>query len=138
MSRCGCPEEDVKQSGHSPAIVVNEEPIVFALVLEADAWPDSIESFKNSKLKERLQSFCRSAHCCFNDMYDFVVKPQLGGSPERQFKGYLWALTEEVRSIPAKRNNMRDKTPSKTPANVGAFCVIDDGEPGYEAHARVG
>jgi hypothetical protein len=141
MSRCGCPEETVQQSIHSPGVVVNEEPVVFALVLvtSADSADElSIKIFQKTKLKEKRQSFCRSTHCTFEEMYDLVIKPRMSAPGSLEYKGYLWATTGEIRSIVAERNMARDKAPHLTPAPVGAFCVIDDGEDNYRAHARVG
>lgn len=138
MSRCGCPEETVQQSVHSPGVVVNEEPVVFALVLADSADELSTEIFQNKKLKQKRQSFCRSTHCTFEEMYNLVVTPQVSAPGSLEYKGYLWATAGEIRSIVAERNKSRDKTPHLTPERVGAFCVIDDGEDNYRAHAWVG
>ncbi len=138
MSRAGCLEETAQQSAHSPGVVVNEEPVVFALVLDDSANEQSIKIFPNNRLKDKQQSFCRSTHCTFEKMYDHVVKPQLSAPNPLEYKGYLWAPVSEIRSIVAERNNARDKTPDLTPVSVGALCVIDDGEVDYRAHARVG
>jgi hypothetical protein len=138
MSRCGCPEECEQQTPHSPGTVADEEPVVFALVLAPSTNEQSVEIFKNNKLKDKQQSFCRSSHCTFMEMYEIVVKPQLSGQHSLEYKGYNWATAGEIRSIVAARNTMRDKTPHLTPVPVGAFCVIDDGDSVYRAHARVG
>jgi hypothetical protein len=111
MSRCGCPEETVQQTIHSPGAVVNEEPVVFALVLAASADELSIKIFQNNKLKDKQQSFCRSAHCTFEEMYDFVIRPQTSAPESFEYKGYLWATAGEIRSIVAERNTARDKPP---------------------------
>ena len=126
MSRCGCLNETVQQSTHSPGIVVNEEPVVFALVLDNTEDELSFKIFQNDRLKKTQQSFCRSNYCTFEEMYDQVVKPQMSTLVE--YKGYLWAPVSEIRSVIAQRNAARDKTPDLTPSSVGAFCVIDDGE----------
>jgi hypothetical protein len=130
MSRCGCPGEDERQSQHSRDTVQDDEPIVLA----TETTDLTLEIFSNSKLKSGTFSVCRAAHCTFDEM----IKAVVGSEPSEKFKGYMWALTREIRSILAKRNTARDKTPRLTPKNVGAFCVIDDGEPDYKSHALLG
>jgi hypothetical protein len=122
MSRCGCPEETEQQSVHSPGVVVNEEPVVFALVLAASADELSVKIFQNSKLKEKRQSFCRSTHCIFEEMYDRVIKPQISAPRSLEYKGYLWATAHEIRSIVAERNTARDKAPSDAGTSGRVLC----------------
>jgi hypothetical protein len=127
MSRCGCLTESERQSHHSPDVVSDNEPIV----LVTETTDLTLEIFSNSKLKAGTLSVCRAAHCTFDEMLKAVV----GSTQSDEFKGYSWALSLEIREILAKRNNMRDKTPALTPKKVGAFCLVDDGEPNYRAHA---
>lgn len=127
--RLGCPKEDTAQSQHSPGTVSDDEPIVLAM----DTADLTLELFSNSKLKSGTFSVCRSAHCTFDEM----IKAVFGSEPSEKFKGYVWAVAQEIRTILAKRNNSRDKTPAQTPKKVGAFCIIDDGEPDYKAHASL-
>jgi hypothetical protein len=129
MSRCGCAPEDEQQSEHSPGVVQNEEP----LVIVTDTVDLTLKSFPNNKLKSGQLSVCRAALCRFDEMFAAVVGDV--SAPRIDYKGYFWALANEIRSIIAKRNTSRDKTPHLPPKKVGAFCVIDDGEPDYKPHA---
>jgi hypothetical protein len=136
MNRCGCSEEDTQQSTHSPGIVLDEEAIVFALILGPDGDVASIEIFSKSKLKDRNLSVCRGGHSTFDEMHTRVVEPQLDPSTQLGFRGFYWATCSEIRSIVAERNTSRPK--GLVPTAVGAFCVIDEGEPDHPAHARIG
>jgi hypothetical protein len=106
-------------------------------VTDRDIADHSLKMFHNGKLKSGELSVCRASVCTFEKMYDQVVGTDRT-SPKMDYKGYMWALAGEVRGILAKRNNARDKTPHLTPKKVGAFCVVDDGEPDYPAHACLG
>ena len=131
MNRCGCTEEEVQQSQHSPGTVEDDEPLAFVVDVDFDEL--TFKSFPNGKLKAGTFSVCRTTHCSFQEMTNAVVGSET--APKITYKGYLWALARDIRAIVAKRNTSRDKTPDLTPKKAGAFCVIDDGEPDYIAHA---
>jgi hypothetical protein len=135
MTRGGCPEEDAQQSEHSTGTVADDEPLVFAT--EVEAADLTIKIFPNGRLKDGDLSVCRASQCLFTEMFNAVVVGA-AGQPKIEYKGYMWALANEIRAIVAKHNGSRDKTPHLTPKKVGAFCVIDDGEINYKAHARIG
>jgi hypothetical protein len=130
MMRCGCSNEDKQFSQHSPGVVTDDESLVF--VTEGDEI--SFKLFSNGRLKDTRLSVCRAQHATFAEMITAVI----GDPPKKAYKGYMWAPTREVRAILARRNSARDKTPNQTPKKVGAFCVADDGEQNYKAHACIG
>lgn len=137
MTRCGCSEEDSRQSVHSPCAVANDESVVFVIFEHQAADVESVKLFSNNRLKDKQQSFCRAGYCSFEAMIGAVVG-SAGTADGTKFGGYMWATALEVRAIVAERNSARDKDPSSTPKGIGAFCVIDDGEENYSAHARIG
>jgi hypothetical protein len=138
MSREGCPEEDTQQNNESPDIVRNDEPIVYALVYPTSASEQSIAYFHGSRLKDRELSICRARYSSYGEMREKVVQPQLDNDATREFKGYLWAPCYEIRSILATpRIDIKEK-PKEQQDPVGAFCVIDDGDTNFRAHARLG
>ncbi len=137
MSRDGCPEEDTQQKKESLGIVINDEPIVYALVHPTSINDQSVAYFHSGRLKNRQLSVCRASYSSYREMYEKVVQPQLEADSTRQYRGYLWAPCHEIRSILATRRNDA-KAGSEEQRPVGAFCVIDDGDANFRAHARLG
>jgi hypothetical protein len=135
MSRCGCPEEDTRQKPDSPGVVLNEEAIVFVLPLCGNQ--DGLRNLENGKLQKKQLSICRAEHCDYSEMYREVVQRQVAAGGAAKYRGYFWALCSEIRDILADpRPNKNDE--ANPPRNVGAFCVIDDGDPDYRAHGLIG
>jgi hypothetical protein len=134
MKRCGCPEEDTQQKVDSPGRVERSESIAFAIPLNRDQ--GGVTMFENGKLKTKVLSVCRAAKCTFDEMYTAVVAVQIAKNSSLKFAGYYWALCEEIRGIVALP---QQGTSGEGVAPItGAFCVIDDGEPSYHAHAVMG
>lgn len=131
MTRVGCAQEAVQQSQFSPGPVEDNEPII----LVTSTAELTLQSFPNGKLKSGELSVCRGALCRLEEMIAAVVGDP--SAPKMVYTGYVWALAAEIRSILAKRNTSRDKAPNLTPKKAGAFCVVDDGEPSYKAHACI-
>jgi hypothetical protein len=136
MNRCGCPEEDARQSSHSPGLVKDPEPIVFALVIPLTADTRSVAILNKTQLKQKQLSMCRAEYCSYDEMYRNVVIPQLEKDPSRKYCGYHWVTCKQIRDIAA--NPVPAASESPMPGIVGAFCVIDDGNENYPAHTRVG
>jgi hypothetical protein len=135
MTRQGCPEEQSKQKTYSPDIVRSDEPVVYALVHPLSINEQSLAYFHSGRLKDGQLSVCRGRHSSYHEMREKVVRPQLAADATRQYRGYVWALCDEIRSIIATPKN-DPKTGQQH--NIGAFCVIDDGLIQFRAHARLG
>ncbi len=124
MSRCECPKEATSQSEHSPGLVKDEEPIVYALVDPLTSKDGSVKDFSKSQLKSGTLSVCRAAHCTAVEAQECILDPLLS-KPDRKFEGAVWARCESIRGIKLGSSE------------VGAFCVHDDALENYAAHAHL-
>lgn len=124
MSRCECPKEATSQSEHSPGLVKDEEPIVYALVDPLTSKDGSVKDFSKSQLKSGTLSVCRAAHCTAEEAHECILTPLLK-NPDRKFEGAVWARCQSIRSIKLGSSE------------VGAFCVHDDALESYAAHAHM-
>jgi hypothetical protein len=123
MSRPECPKEDKQQSEFSPGKVEDSEPIVYALIDPLTAAQGSLKEFSNSGLKKGTVSVCRASHCTAEEARREIVGRVREKAPDRTFQGAVWTSALEIRTI-------RLGT-----FGIGAFCVIDDGDKDYNAHA---
>ena len=126
MSRCECPAESVKQSQHSPSVVSDGESIVYALVEPITYRDGSVTLISKSKLKDNEQSVCRAHYCTGADAKSKITEALIERDPSRIDQGFLYAHASEIRAV------LLGET------GEGAFCVIDDGLDGFEAHAVLG
>src|SRR4051794_39386248 len=99
MNRAGCPEEQSQQTIGSPGVVSDFESLVFALVSPISADPQSVAILPKSKLVEQQISLCRAKYSSYEEMVSKVVAPLIGRSKDREYRGYVWALTSEVREV---------------------------------------
>jgi hypothetical protein len=125
MSRCECQSELTQQSPHSPGVVANEEPIVYALIDPLTFETGSVKAISKSGLKAGDVSLCR-AHYCTGDLARQLIVGELQTkNPTRADHGFLYAQATEIRELKLGTSD------------VGAFCLIDDGMPHYAAHAHL-
>lgn len=124
MSRCECPKEAISQSVHSPGLVGDEEPIVYALVDPLTFSDGSVKDFSKSQLKAGTLSICRAAHCTAAEANECILTPLLSKS-DRKFQGAVWTDCASIRGIKLGGSE------------VGAFCVHDDALEDYRAHAHM-
>ncbi len=123
MTRCGCEKEDSTQSEFSPGVVLDFEPIVYALV---NPETSSVKDVSKSRLKQSDLSVCRAAHTTGPEGHANIVQSLLAKNSNRTEEGFFYALCSEIRAITLGETNQ------------GAFCVIDDALEGFEAHAHLG
>lgn len=123
MTRCGCPKEATSQSVNSPCLVADDEPIVYALV---NPLTSSVKDISKSQLKDSKLSVCRAKYIDGPTAKKKTVDVLIANDSTREHEGFLYAFCEEIRAI-----NLGD-------SSVGAFCVIDDALPDYDAHAHLG
>lgn len=123
MMRCECEKESSSQSPHSPGLVQDDEPIVYALV---NPLTGSVKDLSKGQLKAGALSVCRSSYISGHEAKSKTVDVLIQKDNSRTHEGFLYALCAEIRAI-------RLGNP-----NVGAFCIIDDALMDYAAHAHIG
>lgn len=126
MSRCGCNNELVSQSEHSPGIVQGDEPLVYSLIDPETFLNGSLKALKHDRLKKGQLSITRAKYISGVEARQKTVVGQLERDSNRSEHGFAWALCDEIRDI---------KLESQA---IGAFCVVDDALEGFAAHAHVG
>ena len=138
MRRCGCPEEEVQQTATSPGVVLDDEPIIFALIEPITAERNVGAKFSKSKLIERSLSVCRGAHMSYADLLEHVVDSVVRKESRRKYIGYHWATCGEIRAIMSEPKPGRSGKGEAGTKEFGAFCVIDDANGDHLAHAVIG
>lgn len=123
MTRCECIKEATSQSPHSPGVVENDEPIVYALV---NPLTGSFKDISKSQLKASELSVCRACHISGPEAKTKTVDTLIEKNASRTHEGFLYAMCGEIRGI---------RLGSTT---IGAFCVVDDALEDYPAHAHIG
>lgn len=126
MNRCECVKEQTSQSEHSPGLVRNDEPIVYALVDPLSFEQGSIKALKHDRLKKSELSVCRATYVTGEQAKALTTDVMIASNATRTDEGFAWAICSEIREI-------------KLDA-IGkfAFCVIDDAYAHFPAHAHIG
>jgi hypothetical protein len=128
-----CPKELEQQSPHHCyGTVQDDEPIVYVLV-EPDHYRDGDlqkNAFSHRSLKTGELSVCRARYSSRRELQHEVVDKLLQGEPpqggRRRFVGLFQAMCWEIRRISVEY-----------PKQNRAICVIDDGQPSFQAHAHL-
>jgi hypothetical protein len=131
MSRCECPKESVTQSPLSPGLVANDEPIAFGLI-EPLSFKDGEVIVSHSQLRSGSLSICRAQYITAEQAREKIVDDLIAKDSTRLDRGHCWAPCHAIRAITLIDPKTREDT------GVGAFCVIDDALPKYDAHAHIG
>lgn len=129
MQRAGCPEEDSPQTQNGLGVVVDAEPVVYALIEPRTSQVGSVVHFTTGDWRGRQISVCRARACDFATFYDRAVAGQVAKGST--FKGYVWATAAEIRQIKVVNTKGEEQ-------DIGAVCVIDASLENFEAHARMG
>ena len=125
-----CPKELSKQSEFSPDKVHDKETLVYLLIDPRQIKDGELTStaFSKKELKQGTLSICRAGYSTAEDAKRNIFEPQFNKNSERKLVGAYKAICLNVRTIYATNRN--------TQQSAGrAFCVIDDGERNFPAHA---